>query len=200
MVAFIVMWVYHKIFKFCFYGAFSFNYDMKPNSGSYKIKFEVNKICKSWANIIGIISQTGKNDANKKTIKRRIEGSDIDHNYYDNWFCKFSDYIGWSTSRDINKHLPNGLFCGFDKNLKTNIFRNNNFGYCSNNNHYPTRLPEIENGDIIILEYDSDLAILTFSKETDNGKLNSSIKNLPKENTYYWFIGHEMGKLSLTIV
>ena len=55
-------------------------------------------------------------------------------------------------------------------------------------------------GDIIVLQYDSDKSILSFSKENDNGDLNSCIKNLPKNKTFYWFVGHCFGKMCLTVV
>ena len=58
----------------------------------------------------------------------------------------------------------------------------------------------IKQGDIVVLVYDSDLSILYFSKENDGGKLDSYIKNLPNNLTFYWFVGHWSAKMSLTIV
>ena len=55
-------------------------------------------------------------------------------------------------------------------------------------------------GDIIILAYDSYKGILSFFKENDNGKLNAQIGNLPKENTFYWFVGHNLGKMCLSVI
>ena len=45
-----------------------------------------------------------------------------------------------------------------------------------------------------------DLSILSFCKENDNGKLDACIKNLPKDETFYWFVGHYYGELSLTVL
>ena len=81
-----------------------------------------------------------------------------------------------------------------------NIFVKCNFVYHSNNENYKNRLPPLTKGDIIVLQYDSDLSILSFSKENDNGKLDSSIKNLPKNETFCWFVGHSDGPMCLNIV
>ena len=181
----------------CFFASFS--YDMKPNSGIFKIKFNIDKITKSWANIFGIISQDGENNCKKisdndSTVLKNsilIGILSINHDRYC-WYSELYDYIGWSAfDQENNEYLPNGLFCGYDKTLNENIFRNK---------HYKNRLPGIDNGDIIILEYNSDLSKLTFSKENDNGKLNASIKNLPKEKTFFWFVGHECKEMSVTVV
>ena len=50
-------------------------------------------------------------------------------------------------------------------------------------------MPNINDSDTIVLEYNSDKAILYFSKENDNGLLDAYIKNLPKDLTFYWFVG-----------
>ena len=57
----------------CFFGSFSFG--MKPNSGNYKIKFLINTIFESWANIIGIVSQNGKNEIITKCIELNSNGN-----------------------------------------------------------------------------------------------------------------------------
>ena len=127
-----------------------------------------------------------------------------------NWRNELYDCIGWSTSNEQwEQYLPNGLFgvgmndCTLSKKeTKQNIFYNDNnsFIYVSNNKNYKNRLPGIKNGDIIVLEYNSDESMLSFSKENDNGKLNSSIKNLPTQQTFYWFVGHECGKMCLNVL
>ena len=66
--------------------------------------------------------------------------------------------------------------------------------------NYKDRLPGFESGDIIQLSYDSNNGILSFFKENDNDKLNAQISNLPKENTYYWFVGRCWGKMSLSVI
>ena len=97
--------------------------------------------------------------------------------------------------------LPNGLFCGNNNSSReNNIFRKNKFIYHSNNENYKTRLPGFENGDTIILQYDSNLSILSFSKENDNGKLDACIKNLPKDLTFYWFVGRTVGQICLSVL
>ena len=44
------------------------------------------------------------------------------------------------------------------------------------------------------------LVICDFQKETDNGKLNSCIKNLPKNETFYWFVGNQAGRMCFTVL
>ena len=61
-------------------------------------------------------------------------------------------------------------------------------------------MPVFKKDDVIILTYDSDFAVLSFSKENDNGKLDAQIYNLPKMNAYYWFVGHGAGTMSVTVV
>ena len=178
----------------CFYIAFSFG--MKPQSGKYKIRIKINDICNGGsANVIGIISQHSKNN----TIRKTNQNNDNNKTLY--WFNQLYDYIGWSASgRQDDKHLPNGLLCGWnDSSSKNNIFRNNNFVYSSNNEDYSDRLPVFKSGDIILLSYDSNNGILSFCKENDNGKLDAQISNLPKENTYYWFVGHHWRKMCLSV-
>ena len=180
----------------CFFVSYSFG--MKPQSGKYKIKIKINNINNGWyANIIGIISQHSKNN---KIIKNNQN--------YDfktlRWWNQLDDYIGWSACGAKNDELlPNGLYCGSSQNessIKNNIIRRNNFLYSSNNKYYPNDLPRIESGDIIQLSYDSNNGILSFNKENDNGKLNAQISNLPKENTYFWFVGQARGKMCLSLL
>ena len=172
----------------CFYSMFSIG--MKPQSGKYKIKFKINKINNMVdGNIIGIISENTKNDEKIKNNNNEKKSQ---------WFNELYDYIGWSANTDTNdKFLPNGLYCQPDGN---NIFRQNNFIYSSNNENYKKRLPSLKTNDTIILQYDSDLSILSFSKDNDNGKLNSYIKNLPKDLIFYWFVGHTYGQLCVTVI
>ena len=171
----------------CYYCCYSFA--LKPESGKYKIEIKIDNISSiSYANIIGIISHNSK--------KAKIENESFD------WCNQFCDYIGWSArGGEDDKYLPNGLFCGYNElSIKNNIFRNNNFVYKSNNENYRQRLPPITKGDIIMLSYDSDNGILSFSKNNDYGKLNAQIYNLPKMETYYWFVGHHYGEMSLSVV
>ena len=85
-----------------------------------------------------------------------------------------------------DKELPNGLYCGWVGNgRKNNIFRENNFIYQSKNGNYKKRLPGFKSGDILLLSYNSFLNELSFHKENDNGKLNSFIKNLPKNIRHF---------------
>ena len=177
---------------YCFFSIFSFG--MKPQSGKYKIKFKINAISNDcYPNIIGIIS--------KKINQERIQilQNNNDDRYMYEWDNGLSDYIGWSAdTRKPQVFMKNQLFLGW--NDKTNIFYKNNFIYCSNNKNYKTRLPAIKTGDIIVLEYNSDLSILSFSKENDNGKLDSYISNLPQDLIFYWFVGHCWGEMTLTVV
>ena len=100
---------------------------------------------------------------------------------------------------DIN--LPNGLYCGCGDYARCkNIFRQNKFIYQSKNNNYKQRLPGWKTGDILLLSYNSALNSLSFFKENDNNRLNSFIKHLPSNQTFYWFVGHSFGEMSMTIV
>ena len=181
----------------CFFISYSFG--MKPQSGTYKIKIKIDDIDNYCANIIGIVSQHSKK---KKIIKNNSNQNDYnDKTSY--WSNQLYDYIGWSScdSKQDNKLLPNGLYCGsHEPSRSNNIFRRNNFVYKSNNENYKDRLPIFKSGDIIILSYDSNNGILSFNKENDNGKLNAPISNLPKENTYYWFVGHCALNMSLSVL
>ena len=181
----------------CFYISYSFG--MKPQSGIFKIKIKINNIYNTYANVIGIISQHSKNNEIIKNNQNN-QNNDNDKTLY--WYNHLYDYIGWSTCGSNNDtHLPNGLLCGWNgSTIQNNVFRRNNFVYQSNNENYKNRLPPINSGDIIELSYDSNNGILLFCKENDNGKLNAQIYNLPTDNTYYWFVGHYLGKLCLSVL
>ena len=180
---------------FCFFCSYS--YKMKPKSGQYRMKIQIDNIDNShYGNIIGVISQ--------KSVSQNDE---IKNNYNNTfyWYYQLYDYIGWSAcdTKD-DKYLPNGLLCGYNElSISKNIYRKNHFVYKSNNDNYKKRLPIIKSNDVILLSYDSDNGILSFSKEENDdqvGELNAQISNLPIANTYYWFVGHEWGKMSLTVV
>ena len=171
----------------CFFCSYSFG--MKPQTGQYKITLKIDHIkVDNYANVVGIISQDSKHN-NK-----------IGTGEY--WESELNDYIGWSACGVQNhSHLSNGLFCGNSEASRAkNIFRKNKFSYKSNNENYKERLPPIQTGDVVILSYDSNNGILSFGKENDNGKLNAHICNLPKMNTYYWFVGHVSGEMSVTVL
>ena len=175
---------------FCFYSIFSFG--MKSKSGKHKIKFKINEFANNnCLNMIGIVSQKFKTEINR-----------MDNNKDDYEWDESYNYIGWSASySQTDYYLPNGLLCGYsDYSHVNNIFRTQKFVYHSNNENYKDRLPGIDNGDTVILQYDSDLLTLSFSKENDNGKLDSYISNLPKSQTFYWFVGHADGKMCLNVV
>ena len=160
------------------------NNGMKPNSGIYDIRIKINKIknASAWNNIIGITSE----QYDKKSLNQLRKNKNYD------WTNDSNNYIGWSAcgTKD-DKQLPNGLYCGEGHNgRKNNIFRKNNFIYQSKNGNYKSRLPGFRSGDILLLSYNSNLNELSFGKEFDNGKLNSFIKNLPKNRTFYWFVAH----------
>ena len=164
----------------CFCCCVIYNFGMKPNCGIYKIKIKIDTICGGiggLGNIIGIVSQ-------------KIDGR--------NWFTSAENvYIGWGASHQSSSIIPYGLLCG--SHNKNNIFLKNKFSYVSNNNNYKERLPCLASGDIVVLSYASNSRILSFSKENDNGKLNACIKNLPSNTVFYWFVGHAIGKMSMTI-
>ena len=168
----------------CFYSTFSIG--MKPKSGIYKIKFKIGKIDNtSYGSIVGIISQNRKNKYNSKHLS---------------WYSRCNDFIGWSACDKNSYLLQNGLYCGLKLVRQNNIFVKNNFIYVSNNKNYQQRLPNIKNGDTLVLRYNSDKSILSFSKENDKCKLDSYIKNLPKDETFCWFVGHGEGEMCLTVI
>ena len=191
---------------FCFYSILSIG--MKPQSGKYKIKFQINQIDNQIKNnaAIGIISQNFQSNINK------INTNTIGTNNCKNdlrWFNDLHDYIGWNANGfkptcsigGFDDDMPHGLWCGWSPDsCRNNIFRQKKFIYKSNNENYEKGLPSIEINDTIILEYNSDKSIVSFRKENDNGKLNSHIENLPKGQTYHWLIAHCAGKMCLTVV
>ena len=172
---------------------------MKPQSGKYKIKLKIDKIYNlGFPNSVGIMSEICK------TVINQEFKTDNRNNW--EWDDNFDGYIGWSACNAVSnipnyKYLPYGLYCGwYDDTRTNNIFRKNKFVYCSNNENYKEGLPNIKAGDTIVLQYDSDASILSFSKENDNGKLDAYISNLPKDLTYYWFVGQYEGEMCLTVV
>ena len=187
---------------YCFFAAFACK--MIPNSGKHKIKFKMDNIDNNYVeNIIGIISETSKNNIN---VSEKIKNDNSKNNKDWYWCDRFYDYIGWSFLSERNTDdwteifLQNGLLCGYSNwSSENNIFRKNKFIYQSNNDNYKQRLPGIYTNDIIILEYDSDLSTLSFAKENDGGKLNVYISNLPTDKTFYWFVGHDRGAVCLTV-
>ena len=206
----------------CFFCCYSFG--MKPQTGKYKIRFKINAVDNNYCgNVIGIVSHNSKTNSimenfsqhknSNNTLARLLTKNTL------SWGSQLNDYIGWSANgSNSDKKLVNGLYCGHgllaDKTpTRQNIFRLNNFIYKSQNENYKKRLPRLEKGDIIQLSYDSDNAILSFSKEKQNtssvlsffaqhdgGNLDAQISNLPKMNTYYWFVGHEHGKMSVSVI
>ena len=185
----------HKnIACYCFYCIN--NIEMKPNSGIYHLKIKIDKIDNNYLNIIGITSDK-HNDKNNIKMKKY-------NKYNDYKWHSDSNYIGWSAcNRDNDQLLPNGLYCGNINNSKSksaNIFRENKFVYKSVNSNYKTRLPGWNIKDVLILKYNSNLNILSFGKENDNGKLNSYIYNLPKMKQFYWFVAHRCGFMHLTLL
>ena len=181
----------HDLYCQCFYRV---SFGMKPNSGLYKIKIKINNVNNETrpGNIIGITSNT--NETNNSQTK---------HNY---WACSY-DYIGWSsldTNSNINfqndPNVPNGLVCGGNDNYQPqNIFVLSKYSYVSNNNWYKKQLPFIKSGDIVEMVYDSDNLELSFGKSNDQ-LLDSKIINVPKNQTFYWMVGHRYKPLSMTIV
>ena len=164
---------------------------MKPNSGIYTIKIKINKIENYFycSNIFGITSDRYDNNNDEKMNKNNKDYA---------WHTDSNNYI----DVEDDNALPNGLYCGWSHNgRKKNIFRKNTFVYQSKNVNYKHRLPGLQDGDTIILSYNSALNELSFNKENDNDKLSSFIKNLPKNMKFYWFVGHSYGKpMSISIV
>ena len=167
---------------------FRINTPMGINSGVYRIKFYINSIKNDYCNIIGITCNT--NDKNN-----------CQHSKLPNCWYYSHDYIGWSSFGQKDPYLPNGLLCGYDDPFHNdNIFIKKEFKYQSNNpNHYLHRLPRLRPNDIVILTYDSDNGILWFGKENDD-KLDAFIKKLPRNQTFYWMVGHHYKPFAITIV
>ena len=113
------------------------------------------------------------------------------------WYNSY-DYLAWSASGRKTSG-PNGFLCGTSEHEKKNIFVLNKFKYVSNNNNYKECAAPITTKDVVILVYDSDLNILSLSKE-NNSSFDAKLINLPKNQTMYWFVGHFVKKMCLTIV
>ena len=181
-----------KMYCDCFY---RINNEMLPNSGIYRLRLLINKVTTndSGINIIGITCTLDDNN-------------NVDPKGRPWWYS--NDYVGWShvNGKIRNCEIPNGggLYCsGSNDDARNNIFYKWNLKYKSNNEYYKYRLPGFIDNDIIILEYDSNQSILTFQKEnkSDDGELlNSYVYNLPNDRKLYWFVGHFLGKMSITIL
>ena len=156
------------------------SFPMIPNSGIYTIKIKIDKIDIGLANAVGMTCNTDDTNNSQSAWKY--------------WYYSY-DYIAWSTSSE-GHCLAYGLR---DRYQSKNIFTLSKFVYKSNNEYYKERLPPIQSGDTIILQYDSDKNILSFFKSNDD-KLNASIINLPKNKTFYWIAGHSGDELSMTIL
>ena len=183
---------------------------MKPNSGIYTIKITIGDISgkNTNANVIGIIGA----DAGTASGDDSKDNNDDDDD--DDWYTNSCDYLGWSTSSKDDVNLPYGLLCGGDySSMMNSIFRRGGkkgkvgFRYKSKNDNYKSRLPCINSGDRIVLTYNSNLNVLSFSKEhkkeeeekNDKVELNSYVCDLPKKTTFFWFVGHSRGKMTVTI-
>ena len=190
---------------------------MKPKSGIYTIKIKIDNVNNNtYLNSIGITSQTLCSTLGKHLIDRSEKKGDFDKFATEkygmqkrpwkkefDWRRESLYYIGWSASDEENltsdEYLPHGLYCGYGKKgRECNIFRQNDFEYVSKNDNYKSRLPGWDRGDTIFLSYNSNDYTLSFGKLNDN-KLDSLIKHLPQNQTYYCFVGHWFGKMSLTM-
>ena len=166
---------------YCFY---RIDQGMKPKSGIYKIKMKVDKIYGNMWNVIGMTINTDKRNNAQQAGQ---------------WFDSF-DYIGWSApGLHSADDCPNGFLCGTAEYMKKNTFVLNKFQYESNNNNYQQAAAPINSKDVVILIYDSDLNILSLSKENDSS-FDAKLTHLPKNKTLYWFVGHFEDRMSVTIV
>ena len=122
---------------------------------------------------------------------------------------KSNNWIGWcSNERNDDTAMPNGFYCGSGKkgraSRKNNIFRKNKFKYVTRNHNNWERVPVWRTGDIVVMIYDSDEGELSFELypkiEDEEGNivgnkewsiLDSYICNLPRDLTFYWFVGHD---------
>ena len=155
-----------------------FEFGGKDSSSEYGKDMKCD--CNSWCHCFSTISNDGIyaikikiNNIYNVGYGSTIIGDNTDSN----------NYIGWSVcTKKHDKHLPQGLFCGWGNNgRRTNIFRKNNFIYQSRNGNYKIELPGLRKGDIIILSYNSDLYQLSFGKENDNGKIKFIYKKFTKK-------------------
>ena len=185
---------------------------MVCNSGIYTIKLKIDKINndRGYGNMIGLTSDNFKNGGSES-----IDLGTYANGKYD-WRTQSLNWIGWSAcGLENDERLPNGLYCGSgDTGRTSNIFRVNKFKYKSRNGKYCQRLPVYKSGDIVVLIYNSDLGQLSFqlftkkeksnnNNNNDNEKvstLDSYIYNLPRDLTFYWFIGHQWERIGMTIL
>ena len=186
------------------------------NSGIYQIKLKIDKIDNSSPGYGNIVGLTSDNFGDGSIALGQYNGE------YD-WTLNSFNWIGWSgCDREDDVRLPNGLYCGAGSadSRADNIFRVSGFKYLSRNGRYSKRLPGYGSGDIISLIYNSDLGQLSFklfrNKNTNtnntnnNGSSNENIEevslldsyiyNLPRDLTFYWFIGHWRKPMSVTIL
>ena len=179
---------------------------MKPNSGKYSIKIKIDKINNSSpAEIIGLIIMYDENDAGcnqenpykTNTIEKFKQLSKRNGIV---WYVKLDNFIGWSPNKEKNKLMwPNGLYCGVG-GMTWNEFIGCRHNYKSRNSNYIDGLPYTKENDIVILTHDSDANILSFNRENDNNKLDAYVDNLPKMQTFYWFVAHLQKPMSVTIM
>ena len=179
---------------------------MVCKSGIYKIKFKIDKIDNGifgYGNIVGITSDKFDDGSINFGTPGKYR-----------WLKKSPNWIGWrSQVRDDDVRLPHGLYCGSgESGRRKNIFRRSEFKYTSRNGKHSETLPIYRSGDIVVMIYDSDVGQLSFqlfSKKEDNGNgneneevsiLDSYIHNLPRDLTFYWFVGHEGFPMSITIL
>ena len=181
-------------------------YGMVCNSGIYKIKLKIDKIYNdpghmhASGNMIGLTSDNFGDSWDDK------------NGLYD-WRTDSLNWIGWSANdRKDDTKLPNGLFCGHgDSGRASNIFRVSGFKYKSRNDKYSDRLPVYRSGDIVVLLYNSDLGQLSFqlfkqkfgwfgNSNEEISSLDSYIYKLPRDLTFYWFVGHQYQPMSITIL
>ena len=166
------------------------SFGMAPNSGIYDIKMKIDKIgsSKRWS-AIGITCDNYQSKPSE----------------YCPYWGYSNDYVGWSSYRNgynnTYSNMINGLLFGARNgiDIENNIFIKSKFVYKSNNQFYKEGLPYIKTGDTIIIKYNSNSSILSFFKANDS-KLNAQICNLPKDKTFYWFVGTFAQKFSVTIV
>ena len=180
------------------YSLYRISFGMKPNSGIYQIRMKIDEInnVNRWS-AVGITIES-------------IDDEKLDKDYYSrNYWGYSNNYIGWSSYHVIRyakiiscSNMKNGLLIGASnsgQNVQDNIFIKSKFLYKSNNQYYENGLPNINNGDTIIIKYDSNNSILSFYK-TNDAKLNAQISKLPKNKTFYWFAGRYSRQFSVAIV
>ena len=66
---------------------------------------------------------------------------------------------------------------------------------------YKNGLPSLNKDDIIILEYNSNDGYIKFGKEIDSRTITIAIlNNLPKNQDFYWIVGHEHDPMVVKIL